>query len=136
MSPRVDFQYEFQYREFGQDSFFPALDVTLIGPSGEEDLIAIIDTGAKYSLFSGLRAAPIGLDLTTGRREILSGLAGQLTSWIHEVELVIFGTRFRCEVAFSDQHIPRELLGRHTLFNQMRLGFREGISTGYFHPGR
>jgi hypothetical protein len=44
--------------------FFPALDVTLIGPNGEEeDLLAIVDTGAKYRLFSGLRAAPIGLDL-------------------------------------------------------------------------
>jgi len=60
MSPRVDFDHEFQYRDFGQDSFFPALDVTLIGPTGEEDLIAIIDTGAKYCLFSGLRAASIG----------------------------------------------------------------------------
>ena len=89
MSPRVDFEHEFQYRDFGHDSVFPALDVTLIGPSGEEDLIAILDTGAKYSLFSGVRAAPIGLDLTTGRREILSGLAGQLIAWIHQVDLEI-----------------------------------------------
>jgi len=136
MSPRVDFDHEFQYRDFGQDSFFPALDVTLIGPTGEEDLIVIIDTGAKYCLFSGLRAAPIGIDLIAGRREILSGLAGKLTAWIHQVHLEILGTRFECEAAFSEQHIPRELLGRHTLFTQVRIGFREGISTGYFHPAR
>ena len=137
MSPRIDFDHEFQYRDFGADSSFPALDVTLIGPNGEEeDLLAIIDTGAKYCLFSGLRAAPIGLDLMAGRREILSGLAGQLVAWIHPVELEILGTRFRCEVGFSEQHIPRELLGRHSLFDQVRLAFREGISTGYFHPGR
>jgi predicted aspartyl protease len=136
MSPRVDFDHEFQYRDFGQNSFFPALDVTLIGPKGEEDLLAIIDTGAKYCLFSGLRAEPIGLDLTAGRREILSGLAGQLVAWIHQVQLEILGTRFVCDVAFSEQHIPRELLGRHTLFTQVRIGFREGISAGYFHPAR
>jgi predicted aspartyl protease len=136
MSPRVDFEHEFQYRELGQDLFFPALDVTLIGPAGEEDLIAIIDTGAKYCLFSGLRAASIGIDLASGRREILSGLAGQLTAWMHQISLEILGTRFHCEVAFSEQDIPRELLGRHTLFTQVRLGFREGISIGYFHPAR
>jgi len=135
MSPRVDFQHEFQYRDLGLDSF-PALDVTLIGPQGEEDLIAIIDTGARYCLFSGLRAVGVGLDLEAGRRELLGGLAGTLTAWIHQVELEILGARFQCEVAFSDQHIPRELLGRHTLFDQIRIGFREGISTGYFHPLR
>ena len=136
MSPQVDFDHEFQYRDFGQDLLFPALDVTLFGPTGEEDLFAIIDTGAKYCLFSGLRTAPIGLDLMSGRREILSGLAGQLIAWIHQVDLEILGSRFRCEVAFSEQEIPRELLGRHTLFTQVRLGFREGVSIGYFHPAR
>jgi hypothetical protein len=137
MSPRIEFRHEFQYRELAPDSFFPAIDVTLIGPNGEEeDLLAIIDTGAKYCLFSGLRAAPIGIDLQAGRRENLSGLAGQLTAWIHPVQLEILGTRFQCEVAFSEQHIPRELLGRHSLFDQIRVGFREGISAGYFHPTR
>lgn len=47
MSSRIDFAHEFQYRDFGHD-FFPALDVRLIGPNGDEDLIAIVDTGAKY----------------------------------------------------------------------------------------
>lgn len=136
MSPNIDFDHEFQYRELGQDLFFPALDVTLIGPDGEEDLIAIIDTGATYSLFNGLRAEPIGLELMAGRKEILRGLAGPLMARIHQVRLEIRGTRFQCEVAFSEHPIPRELLGRHTLFNQMRLGFREGISTCYFHPSR
>ncbi len=136
MSPRVDFDHEFQYRDFGQDTYFPALEVTLIGPENEEDLIAIVDTGAKYCLFNGLRAASIGLDLGAGRMEVLSGLAGQLNARIHQVDLEILGTRFRCEVAFSEQDIPRELLGRHTLFSQVRFGFREGISTGYFHPAR
>jgi predicted aspartyl protease len=135
MSPRVDFSHEFQYRYLGTD-FFPVLDVTLVGPSGEDDLIAIIDTGAKYCLFNGLRAAAIGLDLGSGRLEKLTGLTGQLLARIHQVDLEILGTRFSCEVAFSEQPIPRELLGRHTLFTQMRIGFREGISTGYFHPSR
>ena len=134
MSPRVHFNHEFNYRELGQDSFFPALDVTLIGPQGEDELIAIVDTGAKYCLFSGVRAHAIGIELTSGRRATLSGLAGQMTAWIHNVELEILGTRFQCEVAFSEQPIPRELLGRHTLFNQVRLGFREGLSIGFFHP--
>lgn len=136
MSPRIDFDHEFQYRDLGDGSLFPVLDVTLFGPAGEEDTLAIIDTGAKYCLFDGRRAESIGLDLAAGRRERLSGLAGEFFAWVHPVELEILGSRFACEVAFSEHPIPRELLGRHTLFQHIRLGFREGLLVGFFHPTR
>ena len=135
MNHRLSFAHEFQFR-YLQHDFFPVLDVTLIGPSGEDDLIAIIDTGAKYCFFNGVRAASIGIELGAGRLEVLSGLSGPLMARIHKVDLQILGTRFQCEVAFSEQPIARELLGRHTLFNQVCLGFREGLSVGYFHPSR
>jgi hypothetical protein len=134
MSHRVSFAHEFQFRYLEHD-FFPVLDVTLIGPTGEDDLIAIIDTGAKYCFFNGVRAASIGIELAAGRLEVLSGVAGHLMARIHKVDLQVLGTRFHCEVAFSEQPIVRELLGRHSFFNQVRLGFREGLSVGYFHPG-
>ncbi len=134
MSPRIDFDYDFQYRSLPPFGYLPILDVTLVGPAGEDGLLAIIDTGAKYCLFNGLRAKAVGLELGNGRLEILSGLAGNLQARIHPVALEIFGTRFQCEVAFSEQEIRRELLGRHTLFTQTRFGFREGMILGYFHP--
>jgi hypothetical protein len=134
MSHLIDFSHDFQYKELEPGLLCPALSVTLIGPKSKEYFPAIIDTGAAYCFFNGRRAAPIGLDLTLGRRKTMSSLAGSFTAWIHEVDLEIFGTRFRCEVAFSEQDIPRELLGRHTLFSQVRFGFREGILAGYFHP--
>src|SRR5215472_12325986 len=108
----------------------------LVGPTDEDDLLAIIDTGATYCLFNGVRAAVIGLELAAGRLEQLSGLAGGLMARIHPVTIVIAGHRFACEAAFSEQEIERELLGRHTLFRQVRFGFREGISLAYFHPVR
>jgi predicted aspartyl protease len=133
MSRQLDFSYEFQYRYIG-NHFLPVLDVTLIGPGGEDDLVAIIDTGAEFSLFDGQRARAIGLELTAGRRLSMGGLTGQLTAYIHEVDLEIFGAHFRCEVAFSELAIPRELVGRHTFFTQVRIAFREGISAVYFDP--
>ena len=135
MSPRIDFDHEFQYRYFG-NAFLPAREVTLIGPADEDDLLAIVDTGATYCLFNGVRAAAIGLQLDVGRPQQLAGLAGGLMARIHPVTLEIAGHRFECEVAFSEQDIERELLGRHTLFPQVRFGFREGMSMAYFHPVR
>jgi len=133
MSYQIDFLHELQYRDLGH-GFFPVLDLTVIGPTNAVDLLAVIDTGAQYSLFNGARAALIGLDLTAGKRVILGGLAGRMIAWLHQVDLEILGARFRCEVAFSEQPIPRELLGRHTVFKQIRIAFREGTSCVYLDP--
>jgi len=138
MSPRfILFDQEFQYRPVpGLDLglLFPALPVGLIGPSGADDLLAVIDTGARYSLFDGRRAKSIGLDLMAGKSVQLTALSGTLPARLHAVTLEILGSRFECEVAFSEWEIRRELLGRHDLFSRARFGFREGISLGYFHP--
>jgi len=131
------FDHQFRYRSLpGLDpsSLFPALQVSLIGPSGADDLLAIVDTGATYSLFDGRRAKAIGLNLMTGKPIQLSGLSGTLSARLHSVTLEIVGSRLECEVAFSEWGIKRELLGRHDLFSRARFAFREGLSLGYFHP--
>jgi predicted aspartyl protease len=131
------FDHEFQYRSVpGLDAslVFPALTLGLVGPAGADDLIAIVDTGATYSLFDGRRAKSIGLDLMSGKSIRLAGLAGSLSARLHRVTLEILGSSIDCEVAFSEIDIGRELLGRHELFSRVRFGFREGISAGYFHP--
>lgn len=137
MSPshNVSFNHDFQFRDLdGGSGVYPAIVVGLIGPTGEDELLALIDSGATYCLFNGKRAKSIGLDLQSGKRVPLSGLSGPLLARVHRVDLEIMGSRFSCEVAFSEQDIQRELLGRHDLFARVRFGFREGISTGYFHP--
>jgi len=133
----LQFDSEFQYREVpGLDPslVFPAVVVGIVGPTGAEDLLAIIDTGATYSLFNGRRARSIGLDLMAGKPIRLGGLSGSLSARLHRVTLEILGANIDCEVAFSESEIQRELLGRHGLFPKVRFGFREGFSVGYFHP--
>jgi predicted aspartyl protease len=137
MSPQFQIVYahEFQYKSLsGLAGVHPAIVVGLIGPSGEDDVVAIIDTGANYCLFDGTRAKSLGLDLSAGKRITLSGLSGRLQARLHRVTLEIESARFDCEVAFSEEPIGRELLGRHDLFDKVRFGFRQGRSSFYFHP--
>jgi len=135
MTHKIDFAHEFHYRDLPAIPFVPAVGVTLIGPSGQDEFVAIVDTGAAYCLFNGRRAKSIGLDLQAGRQQKLAGIAGgTLMARIHQVRLEILGSTFKCEVAFSEEDIGRELLGRHDLFSQVRFGFREGRSIAYFHP--
>lgn len=130
----VSFDHEFHYRELPGLGVRPALAVGIIGPAGQQDTIAIIDSAAEYSLFNGVRARPIGLDLETGRQIRLGSLGGGLDARLFRITLEILGSRFDCEVAFSEQHISRELLGMNELFDRIRLGLCGGSSLGYFHP--
>jgi len=63
------------------------LALGLIGPDGADDLLAIVDTGATYSLFNGKRAKSIGLDLMSGKYIALGGLSGTLDARLHRVTL-------------------------------------------------
>lgn len=135
MNHNIHFEHVIPYRAVppGTD-LFPAFFVGLIGPAGQEDALVILDTGAEYSIFNGSRASALGLDLLNGQRVTLSSLGGQLTGHIHRIVLEIEGSRFNAEVLFSLNTIPRELLGRHTLFEQMRWGLRESRHEVYFSP--
>lgn len=113
---------------------FPAVPVTLFGPGSEEQGLPILDTGAAHCLFNGERANRIGLDLLSGRPLRLSLLTGSLTSYLHEIVLEIEGHRFLVEAAFSSGPIRRELLGRHSLFEQTTWAIRESRQEIYFSP--
>lgn len=133
----LSFEHEFQYRPipgFAPSQVFPAIPIGLIGPKHAVDTIAVIDTGATCSLFSGLRAPAIGLELSAGKRIHLASLSAISLAFLHRVTLELFGMRISCEVAFSEVPIRRELLGRHDVFSQVRFAFREGLSLGYFDP--
>ena len=96
----------------------------------------IVDTGAAYCLFSGDRTARLGLELLSGRPTKFSLVSGVVAAYLHEIAIEIEGHRFLVEVAFSSGPIRRELLGRHSLFEQTTWGIRESRQEIYFsqHP--
>lgn len=134
MSAILEFDHFLPYGYVPSQGSLPAMVVTLIGPTGEEDVLAIVDTGAAYSIFNGSRASALGIDLLRGPVVHLTSLGGPLDGRLHRIDVEIQGTRFGCEVLFSLGHIPRELIGRHSLFSQIRFGIRESLQRIYFHP--
>jgi hypothetical protein len=106
----------------------------LIGPSGYHVVLVTFDPGAQYCLFDGSRAADIGIDLLEGREIALSSLGGSVKGYLHSIVLEIEGSLFNADVVFSLNPIPRELLGRHTLFEQVTWGLRESRREIYFSP--
>lgn len=54
----------FRYRILsGQPYLFPMCDLQLLGPRGRANLVALVDTGATYSLFPASAARDVGIVL-------------------------------------------------------------------------
>lgn len=123
MSQTFSFPYSIPYRSTTLNlALFPAVPVGLFGPAGVDDVVAQFDTGSSYCLFSGTRAATLGLSLLEGRPIRIATLAGGFTAYLHEIVLEIEGQRFRVEAAFSSGPLRREVLGGHSLFEQNHVG--------------
>lgn len=112
----------------------PAFYLDLIGPAGHFEVLVTLDTGSRYSLFDGSYAKEIGLDLLSGKEIKLWSLGGAVPGYLHEVVLDIAGSKFVAEVVFSLNAIPRDLLGRHTIFARTTWGVRESRGEIYFSP--
>jgi predicted aspartyl protease len=129
----VSYSIEFE-RTFPYYQGAPAAYVRLIGPGGEREVLALVDSGSQYCLFSGSRTLGIGIHLLEGRPIVLSSLGGQVQGYLHWIEIEIQGFRFDVEAIFSLNPIRREILGRHTLFEQVTWGLRESQQEIYFSP--
>lgn len=133
MSQEIQFEHTFFYREVPPSPILrPALNVRIFASGGQVDLIAVLDSGAEYCLFNGTRAASLGIDLVAGQQIAMSSLGGTFPAYLHAIEVEIGGIRLRIQAAFSERHISRELLGRHTLFDQTIWGIREYRQEIYF----
>ena len=96
--------------------------------------MALFDIGSQYCLFNGSLALGIGISLLEGKPIVLSSLGGQVQGYLHRINVEIQGFRFAVDAVFSLNPIRRELLGRHSLFEQVTWGLRESQQEIYFSP--
>ena len=129
----VEYTHRIQYRTLPKHGrSFPVLDVQLSHNEQSIDVITVVDTGAEFTLISGGYAMGIGLDLQSGRKGELHTLGGSIVYWSHNVKVNIFDIFIEIEIRFSEQSIPRNLLGRD-LLEYMRIGLREKHESLFCH---
>src|SRR5262249_19749025 len=88
----LTYSHSFSYRPLpstGLTQDLPALEIILRQGAQECSAIAVIDTGATFSLFSYEIGEALGLTVNNGRRQPLSTLGGPLVAYSHTVELEI-----------------------------------------------
>jgi len=114
---------------------FPALFIELQNPSNPAKSIQIpaeLDSGAEYSLFEGLLALTIGLDLFEGKPfafQLNNGVSLDARTLPVVISHGDLG-RFDFNARFSTGPLRRNILGRD-FFDLLQVGFDEHHSEVY-----
>ncbi|MGO8756857.1 MAG: aspartyl protease family protein [Terracidiphilus sp.] len=84
---------------------------------------ALIDSGATRCLFHANLATAIGLDLKAGEVEVLNGIGGPDTTWLHDITLHVFGGPIKIRAGFKDALPVTALLGMNGFFQHFNVTF-------------
>jgi hypothetical protein len=80
-------------------------------------LLAYVDSGATRNLFPAEILEALNIKLENGRKKKHVGIGGiELTSYIHEAEILISGYNIKTEIDFCKDHKPL-LLGMEMFFS-------------------
>ncbi|MBI2097660.1 MAG: hypothetical protein HYT46_01870 [Candidatus Vogelbacteria bacterium] len=104
----------------------PLVEVTLFGPLGSSiKTLALIDSGADYSLFNIEFARKLGLDLSVGERQTTTGIEGGYKELlILDIELQVEAlNKIKTPVGFIDSPSVSGLLGQIGFFDLNRVKF-------------
>lgn len=116
---------EFPYTE-SRGRFYPTISIHIKNKDAEEDVDALIDSGAVISTFRADVAERLSIKLEDGERRTSIGICGKVEVFIHEVELKVLGNWFPCKIAFSkDLTAHFNLIGRQGFFDRHFIAFDE-----------
>ena len=86
-------------------------------------------------MFHAIVADALGLEFKKGKKQILGGIKGTITSYIHVVKCSIAGYPFKCRIAFSDEiSMPYQIIGRMDFFESFNVTFDESDQRIYITP--
>ena len=120
MPENVNFEVKHKY-----DAGVPdiTIDVTLSTGEQQVRLIAKIDTGALYCLFTREYGEALGLEIERGEYKELKGINNQVfVTYGHSVSLSVYTLQFDIIAYFAkDYDITRNVLGRHGWLDRVKL---------------
>ena len=105
----------------------PLIALTLYCDHLRTDVDAYVDSGAYYSVFQADIAARLGLAFQMGIAVSTIGADGRpILVFLHRVGLRIAEFQLTATVGFSEElGIGFNLLGRHSVFNQLQFCFND-----------
>jgi hypothetical protein len=112
------------HKEFSYIQNHPLIEIVLIGPKERIKMLALLDSGADYSLFSLEVAERLGIQKENGTKVGLQGVVGEpFLGYLHRVPIQVEDMVFNCTIVFSK--VKTTLLGRDNFFLPFLVTFNE-----------
>jgi hypothetical protein len=106
-----------------EDAYLPLIPVT-IKNLGMID--AVVDSGAKISVFQTGIAKALKINIQKGKKILLQGVNSKMTLYEHRIPVKIYGVEFRLKVGFTKKPaIGLNILGRDNFFRMFNITFEE-----------
>ncbi len=116
---------EFSYLRKGEHTF-PVIDIEMDGLRGSLVVKALVDSGATFSIFRKEVADYLGIPVKNGRCLNFRGIKGEISGYLHEVPVKVYGEKFDCNIAFSSElEVSFNILGRNNFFIPFLISFNE-----------
>lgn len=111
-------------KEFSYIKAHPLIEVSLLGPKDKIKMLALVDSGADYSLFSLEVAEKLGIEIEKGKKVSLEGVKGEpFPGYCHKVPIKVGDLSFDCKIVFAKVKVS--LLGRDDFFLPFLITFNE-----------
>jgi hypothetical protein len=118
----------------------PVIPVRLQYNDKRVAVVALVDSGADSCLFHSSIGRALGIDIKTGRVEVIKGLTLDLIpAYVHQVHLVLQGEPgVDIEVGFLDMDLlpDRGLLGQIGFFDEADVRFQRWQNAIHIHRRR
>ena len=109
----------------GQSRLLPLVPISLHGPIGSIDVLALVDSGAEQNVFDDELARLVGIRSDTGEPVVVVGVGEQdLPGQLLAVELQLRRQRWTCPTIFCPELKQRAILGQTGLFACFDVTFR------------
>jgi len=121
------FPYGVKFQEDSQVAIFPAVEILVLGRH-ETGIRALfhIDSGATTSILPASDAEVLGIDVKTGKKVLVRGIAGEsFIGYRHLINVSLNQLKIKIPVVFVENVFVPRILGREGIFSQFGILFDE-----------
>ncbi len=125
----ITFRYKTIKRPDGTTTKGPWIPITLIGPKNSLDTIALIDSGADFSVIPREFGEIMGVDFTRGEREKTKGVGGEVDTLRTAINVNIvrghesYTFTLPIHIMLKEKTDVPPLIGRAKFFDEFKITF-------------
>lgn len=119
---------KFNYKRYGPDVVRPVIEIKVKSNSNTLKYHVLVDSGADMSLFHAEVAEALGVDLSKGKKGVVTGVGGKSSEYfMHTLSIEVGGWNYDINVGFlptiGGRSAPYGIVGQKGFFENFVVKF-------------